>query len=66
MADLSPTAQALKVKDAAYALPIGTGLSSRIAAALRAAVNIGESYKYSSADTLDNILAIAAELEGFL
>jgi hypothetical protein len=35
-----------------------------LAAALRAAVNIGESYNYSSADTLDNILAIADELGG--
>ena len=39
LSSLSPAAQALKVKDAAYALPIGTGLSSRIAAALEAAAD---------------------------
>ena len=32
-------------------------------AALRAAVSIGDSYNYSSAEALDLILAIAAELE---
>ena len=35
-----------------------------IAAALRAAANIGDSYNYSSAEALDLIIAIAAELEG--
>jgi hypothetical protein len=39
LSSLSPAAQALKVKDAAYALPIGTGLRSRIAAALEAAAD---------------------------
>ena len=34
-----------------------------MAAALRAAANIGDSYNGSSAEALDLILAIAAELE---
>jgi len=60
MTDLSPAAQA--VYNAV--LEICPAPADEIAAAaLRAAVNIGESYNYSSADTLDNILAIAAELE---
>jgi hypothetical protein len=62
MVELSPAAQA--VIDAFYETTWGQGYKRPLAAALRAAVNIGESYNYSSADTLDNILAIAAELEG--
>ena len=37
-----------------------------LAAALRAAANIGDSYNCSSSEALDLILAIAAELEGSL
>ena len=63
---LSPAAQA--VLDAAYALPIGTGLRSRVAAALRVAANdwridtefIG-GVEYIRTSTLD---AIANELGG--
>jgi hypothetical protein len=66
---LSPAAQA--VKDAAYTLPIGSGLRSRIAAALRAAAEkLGyiiydyENNEHPSVVNVADILAIANELEG--
>ena len=61
MTTLSPAAQA--VMDAYYCGAPLTG-RNRVAAALRAAASIGDSYNYSSAEALDLILAIAAELEG--
>jgi hypothetical protein len=72
---LSPAAQA--VKDAAYTLPIGSGLRSRIAAALQAAadqlvvtdgkcpgVTLWEKgFRAGAGGAHDALLAIAAELE---
>ena len=60
---LSPAAQA--VKDAAYTLPIGSGLRSRIVAALRAAADqcvYTDDYGTEYICPAD-IRAIAAELE---
>ena len=57
--NLSPAAQA--VKDAAYALPIGAGLRSRVAAALRAAAE--QVLEDWNEETYDKLLAIATELE---
>jgi hypothetical protein len=76
MAELSPAAQA--VLDAAYILPIGTGLRTRVAAALRAAADqaadlqvprsyAGESYQTYDKGLLaaaEHLRAIAAEMEG--
>ena len=73
---LSPAAQA--VLDAAYALPIGTGLRSRVAAALGAAANQvvpvsdrpdpNNEFEYgqwlAKHTTRGYLLGIAAELKG--
>ena len=56
---LSPEARA--VLDAAYILPIGTGLRTRVAAALRAAAD--QVLEDWNEETYDKILAIANELE---
>ena len=61
MTNLSPAAQ--EVMDVYYCGAPLTG-RDRVAAALRAAANIGDSYNCSSAEALDLIIAIAAELEG--
>jgi hypothetical protein len=58
---LSPAAQA--VLDAAINVAESPDAEAIAAAALRAAASIGDSYNYSSAEALDLILAIAAELE---
>ena len=65
MTDLSPAAQAVlnaaeAVSEYGKATPL---MKARLAAALRAAANIGERCNYSSAEALDLIIAIAAELE---
>ena len=57
---LSPSAQA--VLDAAYILPIGTGLRTRVAAALEAAAN--QVLEDWNEETYDKLLSIAAELDG--
>ena len=64
MSNLSPAAQA--VLDAFNSVPYYPDENDErmLAAALRAAASIGDSYNYSSAEALDLILAIAAELEG--
>ena len=72
MTTLSPAAQA--VLDAAFSVynndeilyfVSGEQHTASIAAvALRAAANIGDSYNCSSAEALDLIIAIAAELRG--
>ena len=65
---LSPTAQA--VKDAAYVLPIGTGLRGRIAAALETAADqvVPEHPTRPAWTHVEQVrrelLAIAAELKG--
>jgi hypothetical protein len=61
---LSPSTQA--VKDAAYVLPIGTGLRGRIAAALKTAVAHTQQRQYGDCWICDanELLAIAAELKG--
>ena len=62
---LSPAAQAvLDAYNAGFHHPVAVHHKPRIATALRAAASIGDSYNYSSAEALDLILAIAAELEG--
>ena len=58
ISNLSPAAQA--VKDAAYTLAIGTGLRTRVAAALEA---VADQVDWESGDPKFLVLAIAAELE---
>jgi len=64
MSELSPTAQA--VLDSAYILPIGTGLRSRIAAALKAAADqvVPANGSRKNNEIRAELLTIAAELEG--
>ena len=57
ISNLSPAAQA--VKDAAYTLAIGTGLRTRVAAALEA---VADQVDWESGDPKFLVLAIAAEL----
>ena len=61
---LSPAAQAvLDAYNSGFDRPVAVHHKPRIAAALRAAASIGDSYNCSSAEALDLILVIAAELE---